>query len=162
MTIPVSSVPAASAYLLTAIQQACAADPLYAGMLIELGEATSNKPPDIITIGEVRRTVEPRTLVGSGAQFWLNESYDITVDINTWVSVGDTDGSSTIASSLNARAWQLVGYVETAVRTDPSFGGLVNEAYPHDVTSTGPIWAEPPASGLMVGVTLQVHVEDLN
>lgn len=162
MTIPVSVVPAACSYLLTAIESACSADPLFPEMLIELGEPTQDLENDIIAVGRVVRSEQPRTLVGSGAQFWLNESFDIDVNINTWLGSGDADNTSADALALNARAWQLVGYVETAVRNDPSFGGLVNEAFPRMTDSTGPVWSDSPAGGQAVGITMQIHVENLN
>ena len=81
---------------------------------------------------------------------------------HTWQSIGDASDTSVAATALNHRAWQLVAYVETAVRNDPSFGGLVNEAYPRVTDSTGPIWADGPAAGQAVGVTMQIHVEELN
>jgi hypothetical protein len=162
MTVPAFTVPSVSNYLLTTIQEACASDSLYGSMLIILGEPSTNTPNDIIAIGATRLAVAPRSFIGSGAEFWLNEVYTVDVDNNTWLSTGDADDTSTIAAQINNRAWQLATYVSVAVRDDPSLGGLVNQAYPSDVSSTGVTWSESNAGGLCVGLTVQIRCEVLH
>lgn len=159
-TIPLSTVPAVSTYLLGAIQAQVATDPLAASMLVKLGEAGVDLPNDIITIGEVRRRLTPRTFIGSGGLDWELETYDIEVFISTWTGSGDSDDTSVVSIQLNDRLWQLIGYVETAVRTDPSLGELVTVAYPASTTATGPTW--PETGGLIAQAEMTVHAECLN
>jgi hypothetical protein len=164
VTIPVSTVPAAEAYLLSAIQTQAALDPSIQAMLIRLGEPGRDLPNDSIVVGtNVRRTVTVRTFIGSGGTDWLNEGYDMNVECRSWLASGDADDTSVIATQSLDRAWQLVGYVETAIRTDPSLGGLVNLAYPRSAEQEGPVWVNGPAgAGLITLITINVHVEDLN
>lgn len=163
MAIPVSTAPAARSFLLTAIQNVVSAgdNPTDNPALVRLGEVGPYKPNDIIVIGNVRRDVATQNFVGSGGQYWLRETYEIDVEINTWLASGDTDGAdSTTALAVDARGWQLLGYVETAVRNDPSLGGLVEIARPLTTTATGPIWTLPPSDvGLMLGLTLPIRCE---
>lgn len=142
MTIPTSSVPAVVEYLLTAIQSQAQNDALYNNMVVRIGEPSMNFPPDMIWISGTRRTEVPTTFIGSGGQYWLNEAYDVTVTISTWQGTGDADDGSVLAIQLTERLWQLVAYVETAVRADPSLGSLVNIAYPRDVNTEGPVYTE--------------------
>ena len=59
---PVSTVPAAIAYLMTAIQTQLSTDSL--PILLSLGDPVQTYlPNDVVIIGEVRRVVDPDTFV---------------------------------------------------------------------------------------------------
>ena len=156
MTIPVSTAPAAAAYLLTEITTAVATDP--ATILVKLGEPGRNRPDDMILIGEVQRNVKEQSFVGSGGAGWLGEEYEQHITIGSWQANGDVYNESTQALQVNARAWQLIAYVEAVVRADPSLGGLVEVAYPMQTTSSGPTWTTDPV-GLLVSVNLPIRIE---
>ena len=163
MTIPVSTVPLALAYLNTAITTAYAADANASQILLTFIDpgAGPDLPNDIISIGEVVRTVEPMAMVGSGGQFWLDEKYEIECMISSWTGSGPEDGLNTVVLAMSARAWQLLSYVETAVRTDPSLGGLVTVAYPMAATAPVTGWTENPI-GLAAEITFRIHVENVS
>lgn len=151
---PVSTVPAAITYLNTAIEAQTSTDAL--PILVAIGDdPTLYQPNDVILIGAVRRTPKVDTFIGSGGQFWLNEEYEIEIVVSSWS--GDNDGPA----SMN-RAWQLVGYIEFAVRLDPSLGNLVNLAYPSLTESVGPFFVSSPNEGMSTEVTVTVTVENLN
>lgn len=159
-TIPSPSVAPALDYLLIAIQAQAGADAFYNNMVIKLGEAGVDWPNEgVILIGAVRRTLVPRTVIGSGAQFWLGEVFDITVTASTWIASGDADDNSVVSTQVSDRAWLLQSYVETAVRSDPSLGGLDLQAYPASTTSPGPTWSN---GGFQCAIESVIHVENLN
>ena len=161
VTIPAASVPAVMTYLFETIQTTVLTqDPLGATRLVQLGEPGVQLPADAISIGAVRFSEQPQTFIGSGGTFWLNEKYTVTIEINSWQGDVDADSTSTQAIQVNNRAWQLFDYVADAVRSDPSLGGLVNDAYPSSVTSTGPERTQKP--GYLVGITVEVTVDNLN
>lgn len=161
VTIPTSSVPSVIEYLLGAIQGQCANDALFDDMLIRIGQPGVNFPNDMIWISGTRRSQSIDTFIGSGGTDWLNEKYDVTVTISTWVGTGDADDNSVLSTQLTERVWQLIAYVETAVRNDPGLGGLVDFAYPRDVTTEGPVWTEGDP-GLKVVADVVVAVSKLN
>ena len=149
-------------YLLTNVSAAAAADPqVLQGtdeILVKLGDETKNRPPDVIQFGAVNRRIKWETFVGSGGQFSLYEEYEIDCEVSSWLAYGDIDDDYTVALQVNDRAWLLLAYVESTIRTDPSLGGLVQIAYPLSSVASVP---EPDAnaSGLIVTVSLPIHVE---
>lgn len=156
MSIPVSTVPSVISYLLTQVTSACASDPLE--ILVKTGEPAKNLPSDVIQFGSVRRTVRWESFVGGGGNDALYEIYDLELDIYTALAYGDISDDSAIALQVIQRAWQLLGYVETVVRTDPSLGGLVDIAYPQSSVSPNPEWTDG-AVGLRVSINAPIHVE---
>ena len=160
VTIPVSTVPAVIEYLLTQIEVAANQDPGSGDFLVCLGEPSVDFPSAIIEVAkDVRRTVVPQTFIGSGGQDWLNESYDIDILVSVAMETVDVQ---TDPLTLTQRAWQLLSYVETAVRTDPSFGGLDLIAYPRTAVQEGPSWTGGTSgAGLLTVVTLTIHIENL-
>jgi hypothetical protein len=158
-TIPVSTVPVVKAYLLTEIQAAIADDPKFNDMVVQLGSPGQYVPNDTFYIGEVIRTVDHMDITGDMGQDSLQESYDILVTVASWSAYGDSDDSSTVALAVDARAWQLNAYMETAVRSDPTFGlTQVILSYPRESHSDGPEWTAPSV-GLRVGIQTPIHVE---
>lgn len=157
---PVSTVPAAIAYLVGAIKAQIANDPL--PIEISVGQEGADMPPDIIVFGEVRREPGLLALVGSGGQYFLEEKYDLMLIASTWTGSGVDSWDSTQQLALVDRAWQLTAYVETASRLDPSMGQLVNLSNPSLSGSANPevtYDGEGNATGMKCEVGLSIHVE---
>ena len=155
ISVPVSTVPAAIAYLASAIQTQLATDS--SPITVVIGEqATDIIDQDAVQIGEVRRLPDPMAMVGSGGQFFLEEKYDIEILVSSFTGSTDDDGTIANSLALTARAWQLAAYVETASRLDPSMGELVQRSYPSASASVGP---ENRSNGRVCEVALSVHVE---
>lgn len=159
LNIPESSVPAVMSYLTSQLKDAAENDP--EPVLVMIGDVGADLPPSLISIGEVRRTEAPETFIGSGQLHWLNERYDITITASAWSGSGADEGSTDQVLALVSRAWQLATYIETVVRSDPSLGELVDQAYPAQTVSLpAEVTADPP--GTLVEVAVQIHVEKLN
>ena len=160
---PVSTVPSVYAYLLTAIRAQINTDPKSSQILLTIADPgdAPDLPREIIDVGAVRRSVKVETFIGSGGPDWLDESYLIDCIVSVWTGSSDTDGATTIQLQQVQRAWQLLGYVETAIRNDPSLGGLVNIAYPKATSMALPEWTASPI-GLVVEISFQIYVECLN
>jgi hypothetical protein len=158
VTIPVSTVPAAQAAIFEALAPYVVADADSQDILVCIGQPSTEIPSAIIEIGkEIRRTAQPAAFVGSGGAGFIEESYDIDIVVSVAGETVDTqDDPTTIAD----RAWQLVGYVEDAVRSDPSLGNVVQVAYPHDATGGEVVWA-PNNVGRICEITVIIHAEAL-
>ncbi len=155
MSIPVSTVPAALSGLQTLIAAQVATDPNAGQIVLCLGEPGMDLPNDVIQIGiYVRRSVRPQTFMGSFQAQALEEDYDIDCVVSSWS--GDADPVAIVN-----RAYQLVAYIETAVRTDPTLGNAVLEAYPSGTTGGNPEWSGDPVVRL-VEITVSIHVTTLN
>ena len=148
MTIPVSTVPAAIAALTALIATQTASDPT---ILVCQGEVGMDTPNDIIQIAtDVRRTVVPEAFLGSYQAGALQETYTITCLVSAWS--GDPD-----AVAITSRAYVLAGYIETAVRTDPSLGSTILEAHPGGTSGGNATWTESPVGRLCeLSVTIDV------
>lgn len=127
MAIPLSTVPAVKkqlyAIFTTAVATVPAPAPDQAGMLVQYGEPGPYQPDDIVSVGDVKRNVTPHNIVGTGGAGALNENYVVEY----WVDVfrgGDQP------EYVTERAYTILGALETAVRNDPSLGGLVQWAWP--------------------------------
>jgi hypothetical protein len=155
--VSASTVPAAANYLLSSISALTNVDG--AEILVKIGEQSPNAPPDIILITSVRRTVIPHTLIGSYGDGALKETYTQVVECSTFSPYGDTEDFSTVSAAVNERVWQLVTYVESAVRTDPTFGATVINAYPGESTTEGVIWTPEGLTGLLALVEVPIHIE---
>ena len=147
-----SSAPTAVANLLSAIttQTNTLAPSGYAFGIVR-GEPQSNLPLDeAIFVMEVRsRSLQRVQMVGGGGYGYLREDYIIPVEIRVM-----RGGDNVI--DVEARAWQLVGAIETAIRSDLTLGGAVLEAWPEsqDLTSE---WLSTPRVGRHVSSTINVH-----
>lgn len=155
MSIPVSTVPAAQSAILTALQAVLATNNETA-VQVTIGTAAANLADTWIEIvSEVRRTVDPHAFVGSGGAAFLEEIYDIDVIVSV---ARQTTNTTAQALAVSQRAWQLVAYLETAVRNDPSLGGAVVEAYPASAIGGKPAWAtEGTTPGRLCTITVAVH-----
>lgn len=143
MAIPNPTVPTAITNLISQVNTQVAADtgnPLdQSKVLVVQGEEGKEHPHDIINVGvDVKRTVTWRTLIGSAqAQAW-EEDYEIECRVSSW---GGIDPGPVVN-----RAWVLQGYLETAVRTDPSLGGVVQEASIATSGGGNAAWSGSPIS----------------
>jgi hypothetical protein len=130
MTVPISSVPVSTvpkflSYLtsgLTANLTQVDAQTALGVAYIEL--AANYDPFDSVVIGDAHtRTAKREQMVGTGGAGWLFESYSVDLQIVSW------QGGNNF-QPVTDRAWRLLGLVEGFLRSDPSCGGLVIEAYP--------------------------------
>jgi hypothetical protein len=80
-------------------------------------------PDDIISVGDVMRTIDTFQMVGSGGAGWLDESFTVMVTVSVYRG-GDN------AQAVFERACVLAAAVEAAVRNDPTLGGAVTQAHP--------------------------------
>lgn len=156
MTVPVSTAAAALAQLLSQVQTQVATDALAKQVLVVIGEPGMDLPSDIIQLGtNIRRQVAPEAFMG-GYQMAgpLKETYEIECTVSSWS--GDPDPVAIVD-----RAYALAGYIEVAVRTDPTLGATVLISYPSGTTGGNATWTTDPV-GRLAELTVYVHVETLN
>jgi hypothetical protein len=144
MAIPPSTVKAVRMQLFNTLKAAIGTQ----NALVCLDGPSVNEPDDIVSIGAVHRQAVPAQLVGGGGAGWIDEHYTIEVAVEVYKG-GD------FAQVCFERCEDLIYQVESAVRTDPTMGGLVIQATPHQSTSTGALPAEDHMGRLCSGV---VHV----
>lgn len=125
MTIPASTVPAATLYLHTQLTTQINDT----AVLVQYGPPGPNQPDDIVAIGlDIDQESVPYQMVGSGQAGWLDETY--TVDITISVFRGGDD-----PRAAHERAWTLKNAVDQVVRGDPTLGGAVLVSWPSGVSS---------------------------
>jgi hypothetical protein len=150
MTVPISTVPAVRQYLVNAITaQVQAANLTEPGVEVYLSLVDHETPEDVIVVAGVRREVKPGALVGGGGKHWKFEDYHVEVIIDCFA--GGTD-----FPAVDARAYQLLSIVETAVRLDPSMGGLVLVSHP--ATSDSQHTWDDAHKGARAQITMQIYV----
>ena len=153
MTIPVSTIPQAIAALTTQVTTQTATDAL--PILVYYGDYTTDAPNDIIQIGtRVSRQVAPVAFMGGYQAQSLKESYDIECLVSSWTGSNDP-------LSVLQRAYVLLGYLEVAVRTDPSLGSTILEAHPARSDGGEPTWTDEP-QGRLCEITATISVTTLN
>jgi hypothetical protein len=149
--IPTSTVPAVKAALFTLLQAQMTPANATSSLGVFYDEPGTNQPDDIVSVGACKsRQVVPFKIVGSGAAgaFW--EKYTLEVTVACFRGGDD-------ARAVLERAYVLTGQVETAVRNDPSIGGLVSIARPvgsHD----DPQW-DNQHKGRNIAVVIDIEVE---
>lgn len=149
MTIPSSSVPGAIGAILSAITTAAAGD--RSTMTICLGVPGTNVDDDIIWIdGEVARSLPVESMIGSFGAQALREVYDLTINVSSFADSDDL--------TVMTRAYQLAAYVESAVRSNPTLGGLVELCVPTGSTGGQPQPVQEPA-GVQCELVIKVHIE---
>jgi hypothetical protein len=152
---PVSTVPTVLANLLPMIEGQVQPGPSGGAVLVCYGDTGMYAPGDIIQINtNVRRTVKPEVFIGSYAMDSLRETYDIEVLASSW------SGSPNQLDCMN-RAYELVGYVEVAVRTNPTCGASVVDAHPSGTSGGAPTLTQDP-TGWMSEITVTISVVTLN
>jgi hypothetical protein len=123
MSIPVSSVPTAKAWLFNQLTANIDTAGVTEQSQVVYAQPTTYLAPNIIAVDKVNREVTQAHMVGSGGAGWLREQYTIEVVISCM-----RGGSDFL--SLETDFWALVALVESTVRTDPSLGGAVSVARP--------------------------------
>lgn len=157
IVIPVSTVPAVQAYLLDQITAATSSTPDDA-LVISFGEPAKNAPDIIIEVSSnVRLSNVPSTFIGSGGADWLNEVYDLDIKVSAAGETTDAQGDL----GLSQTAWTYVANISTLVRSDPSLGDLVNQAFPSTISGGEVVWADNEI-GRICELTVAIHCEVLN
>ena len=147
MTIPVSTVDAVKDYLFAQIT----AQINDTTVLVCYDPPGTFQEDDLVAIGhDVTVTTGPHAFVGSGGAGWLMESYVLSLTVNVFRG-GDN------ATTVWKRAKVLSDAVDTVVRTDPTLGGVVQQAYPSLAQYTSG-WSEDH-SGRVTQVDKEITVE---
>jgi hypothetical protein len=155
MTAPVSAVPAARTYLIAAINTSLASSPFTEpGVEVFNGAPDDQTPNDQIIVGEVRREGEAGAIVGSGGAHWRREKFHVSITIESFVS-----GVNDAMAAVDLRAHALLSLVESAVRADPSLGGLALVAYPTHSDSSYHWEKEHKGAFCQISLSIFVHAE---
>jgi len=156
MSYPVSTVPDAIDYLLTAFQTQLNTDANPENILLYQGDDPGpNAPPDLVGIVDVVRNLEHFAMVGDGENLAMYEKYSVKVSISS-AQRAATEGAA--ATALSARVWQLLAYLEYAVRLDPSLDSIVLTAWPGRATG-GLVQVAPSNTGWICELKWQVDCE---
>ena len=147
------TVASAYGYLLDAIPAQFPSD---SGIGMYLGAPGEQPELQFIQILETRMAWSPETMIGSGAPEWLKEDYTISVKAS---AAGPVANFTTDPLAILDQAWQLVTYIVTAVREDPSLGGLVLEAYPQQAIGGSPTACN---IGRECVLTVPIKIQQLN
>lgn len=152
---PVSTVPAAIAYLASAIQTQLNTDSDPADILLIIGEPSEDAPDVFVQIvtGSLQRTVKQIAEIAGWHAGALGEEYDVNVVVSVAQATLDPVNDPL---ALVQRAWQIVGYVETAVRLDLSLGKTVLVAKPRAASGGSPNWSENGV-GRICEITVPIH-----
>ena len=157
MPIPVSTVPLAIAAMTSQIQTQVntGEGSNAAAVAVFTGDEDINRPNDRIIVGTmVNRTVTDEAFLGSLQTGSVEERYTVDVLVSSYS--GDPDG----VANMN-RAWVLVGYVEEAVRTDPTLGTTVLIARPAATKDGQSYWTTSPV-GRQCDIVVSILVDTLN
>lgn len=134
-TYPVSTVPAARAWLFTQLQSALTPDG--ADGSFELTYAnnldSTSRPDDQVWLGSVTRASKNFAMVGNLGTYALDETYYLSLGIASY-RAGD------YPDVVDARAWALNSAIEAVVRADPTFGGLLVTSRPEQTTAEDVDW----------------------
>jgi hypothetical protein len=157
MTIPVSTAPSAIAAMTAQIQTQVNTDAAATAITVVTGEETTDSTDDLIVVAtNVNRTVRHENFMGGLQYQSLEEDYTIDVLCSAWT--GDPDP----VTNMN-RAWTLVGYVEMAVRTDPTLGGSVLIARPSGSKGGQSFWSDNnDVTGRQCDIIVSIFVDTLN
>ena len=156
MAYPVSTVPAAVTYLISAFQTQLSTDPNPQIITLYVG----NDPgmidtPDLVGIEDVTRTLQHFAMVGDGEDLAMYEKYSVIVKISSSQRAATQAEASLY---LMPRVWKLLSYLELAVRLDPSLGMEVLTAWPGR-TRGGLVAVAPDLNGWICEMQWQVDVE---
>jgi len=153
MTAPLgtTTVPAAKAYLFTLLSAQLAGDGR-TSLKVFYDDPGTDILDDIIVVGKMaNRVSKPYTMRGSmtgRGSMW--ETYDLEVVVSCYRG-GDQP------QHVYERAWLLATQIESAVRADPSLGGLVTLAFP--AHSSDDPKEESEQMGRLVDITLGITIE---
>lgn len=149
MTIPVSTVPAVKAYLVTQLRATLTA---VAGeqLLVVYDQPGTYHPGDVVIVGDVTAYAsQPGAMVGGGGAGWIEEQYSLEVVVEVFRG-GD------YAQTAYERAWTLASAIAAVIRTDPSLGQRAIESRPGAMSTTS-TW-DDERLGRVVHLTLAVDV----
>lgn len=124
---PVSTIPAVKCYLVAAVKMR---PEIESPTLVTYGEPGTYLPRDIICVLDATQAFTVAAMVGSGATHWLDETYSIDIVVDCFLGGDDP-------RKVEERALYLAGIVVDVVRTDPSLGGLVIQAKPLSLRTSG-------------------------
>ncbi|GIG57395.1 hypothetical protein Lfu02_17670 [Longispora fulva] len=119
------------------------------GVLVAYDSPGTYQPEDIVCVGDVHRQIAVHAAVGSGGAGWLDETYTVHVIVECYRG-GDN------ARLVFERAAALAAVAESAVRADPSIGGLALVARPVGVDYTSD--AEEDHKGRTTRADLRIEV----
>lgn len=130
MTIPVSTAPAAKAWLVGQLQTAItAASGHTLQVLYDHITDAATVPDDAVFVGDItNRLLQPLAFVGGQGASAFTETYRIEVTIAV-------SRPNITSQGVDERAWALLADVETVTRTDPTFGGLLTTSKPVETGS---------------------------
>ena len=157
MTVPISSVPVSTvpqviAFLMFGITTNTTQVDAQTALGVAYIELASNYDPlDSIVVGDAHtRTIRREQMVGSGGAGWLYESYSIDLQIVSW------QGGNSFQPVVE-RSWRLLGQVEGFIRSDPSLGGLVIEAWPSSSRSSAGYMDNGKGISSVIDLTVDVE-----
>lgn len=142
----VSTAPAAKAAIFAAVRAQISDSSV---LVCYTAPASNDRPNDILAVGDVfNRVTTPTVMMGSGGTGWITEVYMVCVAVSSFR--GGNDFQST-----EWAAWNLIADIESAVRSDPSLGGVVIDAYPAD-SSVSTAW-EDNAKGVLAEGSVNIR-----
>lgn len=100
----------------------------------------------------INRTTQHYRMTGTGGAGSFLESYEIELAVDCYEG-----GDSGVTRDLETLAWDYACTVEAVVRSDPSLGGLVIQAFPA-TSNDDPEW-DQEHKGRLVHIALTVAVE---
>lgn len=157
MTVPMASVPVSTVpAVLFALVNGLTANLTQVDPETALGVAymelpAKYDPRDSVVIGDAHtRTTKREQMVGSGGAGWLYETYSIDIQIVSW------QGGNNFQPVVE-RSWRLLSLTEAFVRSDPSLGGLVIEAYPSSSKSSAGYMDNGKGISSVIDLTIDVE-----
>ena len=163
-TYPVSTIPYVISYLTTQFQTYLSQDANPENITLFVG----NDPglpdtPDLVAIVNVARNLEHFAMVGSGETLAMYEKYAVYVRIS---SAQRAATQAEASAALIPRVYQLLSYLEYAVRVDPSLGmtappdngGMMLTAWPGQ-TQGGLVEVAPDNNGWICELSWKVDCE---
>ena len=161
-TYPTSTGPAAKAWLYG--QMVATLTPASDGtfqLSYAIDVDNTNSPDDMVwLVGVQNRTVKNFAMVGNLGQYALAEEYDLTVGFSCYRAGESNDADATLDPAYVAeqRVWALIGQVETIVRTDPTFGGLLWTSQPMVLPEVPVDW-DDSGNGRIATAELSIHCQ---
>ena len=151
-SVPVCTIPKAMVYLMAGLTKNLTQVDATTALAVAYIELPSNYEPfDSVVVGDAHtRTVKQVQMVGSGGVGWLYETYSVDVQIVSW------QGGNNFQPVVD-RSWRLLSLVESFVRSDPSFGGLVIEACPMSSRSSAGYMENGRGISSVIDLTIEVE-----
>lgn len=155
-TVPVSSIPQTTAvlakgWILDALVAQFVGDDT---MTVFWDQPDASIPTENIVVVHriMNRSAVHYRMTGTGGAGSFLETYSIEIAVDCYAG-----GDSGETRALETKAWNYASTVEAVVRSDPSLGGLVIQAFPSQSTDD-PEW-DQEHKGRLVHIALSVAVE---